>query len=234
MTTRPSLPWKYALIPTLVILFFAIYPQINIWSVQGRNWHGAYVVSYYDEPAYSAYVNSLIEGRSRRNDPFLGKDDLPYESLYSIQVVPAYLIAVPARMLGISAGTAFIILNFLIAILASLAVFAFIRGVTDDDLVSSVGTLAVLCLGGVIAFEGQLRTLIMGNCIWDFFPFLRRYQPAIAFPIFFLFCLFHWRSLTATTSRRGLIYAAFRALLWQSLYSHISFFGPQRLRWRAA
>src|SRR4051794_36627775 len=100
MTTERSSIWKFVLAPTLIVLFLAVYPQLNIWSVQGTGWHGAYVVSNYDEVAYSAYVNSLIDGKPRRNDPFIGKTDLPYESLYSIQVVPAYSIAVPARLIG--------------------------------------------------------------------------------------------------------------------------------------
>ena len=44
---------KYLLIPLAIVLFLAIYPQINIWSVKGGDWHGAYVVSNYDEVAYS-------------------------------------------------------------------------------------------------------------------------------------------------------------------------------------
>src|SRR5215204_2576276 len=96
--------WKYTLAPTVIVLFLALYPQINIWLAKGSAWDGAYVVSNYDEVAYSAYVNSLIEGRPRKNDPFVGADNIPGETLYSIQAFPAYAVAVPARVLGISAS----------------------------------------------------------------------------------------------------------------------------------
>ena len=199
MAAKNGSIWKYVLIPTLAVLFLAIYPQVNIWSVQGSNWHGAYVVTNYDETAYSAYINSLIEGRARRNDPFMGRADLPYESLYSIQVVPAYSIALPARALGLSASTAFIFLNFLIPIFASLAIFALLFAVTRDPLLSSVGVLTVLCLGTAIAFQGELSHMITGKALCDFFPFLRRYQPGFAFPLFFVFSL-GGRSLRARAS----------------------------------
>ncbi len=234
MTTHRSSAWKLALIPTLIVLFLAIYPQINIWSVQGGEWQGAYVVSNYDEVAYSAYVNSLIAGKSRRNDPFIGKDDLPYESLYSIQVIPAYSIAIPARLLGFSASTAFIILNFLIPIFASLAIFAFIRDVTNDDLLSSVGVLAVLCLGAAIAFQGELQHMILGNYLCDFFPFLRRYQPGFAFPIFFVFCLFIWRSFTAEKNKSGLVYAILSGLTIVVLVFSYFFLWTAAIAWLAS
>ena len=234
MPTKSLSVWKFALFPTLIVLFLAIYPQINIWSVQGGDWHGAYVVSNYDEVAYSAYVNSLIEGKSRRNDPFIGKDDLPYESLYSIQVIPAYSVAIPARIFGFSASTAFILLNFLIPLFASLAIFVFIRDITKESLVSSVGVLVVLCLGTAIAFEGELQHMIVGNYLCDFFPFLRRYQPGFAFPIFFIYCLFIWRSITAETNKRGLLYAFFAGLLFVVLVFSYFFLWTAALAWCAS
>jgi hypothetical protein len=90
-----------------------------------------------DEPLYSAYINALIDGRPRKNDPFGGKDSssqspLP-ESTFSIQFVPAYLIALPARILGVSASTAFIVLVAAAAFLASLSVFWLLIYVTGDE-----------------------------------------------------------------------------------------------------
>ncbi len=224
---------KFALIPAVIVLFLAIYPQINIWSVKGGDWHGAYVVSNYDEVAYSAYVNSLIEGKSRRNDPFIGQDDLPYESLYSIQVIPAYSIAIPARFFGFSASTAFILLNFLIPIFACLAIFLLIRDVTKDDLLASVGVLTVLCLGAAIAFQGELQHMILGNYLCDFFPFLRRYQPGFAFPLFFLFCLFLWRAFTAEKNKMAMIYTIISGLTLVVLVFSYFFLWTAALAWFA-
>lgn len=202
--------WKFWLIPTLIVLILAIYPQINLWLAKGSAWRGAYAVSNYDEPAYSAYVNSLINGRPRKNDPFVGADDSPEysqsESLYSIQFIPPYAIALPARMFGWSASTAFIILNFLIAIFSALAIFALLREITKDDLLSAVGVLTVLCLGTAIAFQGTLQRFVTGVNLTEFFPFLRRYQPGFAFPVFFIFCLMVWRMLAAETNRKAILY----------------------------
>ena len=207
-TGKTSPTWKYALVPTVIVLFLATYPQINIWLVKGSSWNGAYVVSNYDEVAYSAYVNALIEGRPRKNDPFLGRNDIETESLYSLQVVPAYAIALPARLLGLSASSAFVILNFLIAIFSSLAIFFLLREITGEDFFSAVGVLVVLCLGAAIAFEGELQHMILQNYLCDFFPFLRRYQPGFAFPVFFIFCTFIWRMFNSSDRRRAIIWAS--------------------------
>ena len=231
MTSRKPSAWKFALVPTLVVLFLAIYPQINIWLIKGSSWHGSYVVSNYDEVAYSAYVNALTEGRPRKNDPFVGKDDLAQETLYSIQVVPAYSIAMPARIFGFSASTAFIILNFLIAIFSSLAVFFLFLEITHDDLLSAVGSLATLCLGTAVAFQGELQHMIQGNYLCDFFPFLRRYQPGFAFPLFFVFCVFVWRTLNASEFRRAFVYAAASGIAFVILVFSYFYLWTAALAW---
>src|SRR5260370_41957667 len=112
--------WKWMAFPTLAVTLLAIYPQVNLWLARGRQWQCFYVLTQGDEVAYSAYINALIDGRPRRNDPFNGRDDLPgrptYESLFSIQFIPAYAIALPARALGLSSATVFIWLIILGAI----------------------------------------------------------------------------------------------------------------------
>lgn len=208
MPATSHINWKYAAVPTLIVLFLAILPQLNVWFVKGSGWQGAYVASNYDEVAYSAYANSIIEGRPRKNDPFVGRDNIEGETLYSIQFVPAYATAWSAKLLGLSASSAFILLNFLIAIFSSLAIFFLIRAVTGDDLFAGVGVLVVLLFGTAVAFQGELQHMISGNYLCDFFPFLRRYQPGFAFPMFFVFCLFGYRGLAAEEKRSGLINAA--------------------------
>lgn len=100
--------WKYAFIAAFAVLILGLYPQISLWVTQGAKWNGSYFVSNYDEVAYSAYVNALINGEPRKNDPFLGvRDtvDTPQpETLYSIQFIPAARDCVAgknARHLGI-------------------------------------------------------------------------------------------------------------------------------------
>ncbi len=221
MSNKKISVWKYAAVPALIVLILAIFPQLNVWLVKGISSHGAYVVSNYDEVAYSAYVNSLIEGRPRKNDPFIGQDNIPYETLYSIQFVPAYSIALPAKLIGLSASNAFALLNFLIAIFSSLAIFVFLREITKDALLSAVGVLTVLCFGTAAAFQGELQHMILGNYLCDFFPFLRRYQPGFAFPLFFIFCLAIWKMFTAENTRKVILYTCLSgALLVMLVFSY--------------
>ena len=189
------------------IVLLALLPQILLWTGE---WHGSYFVSNYDEPAYSAYVNSLMQGRPRKNDPFLGRSDGPEtpqpETLYSIQFIPAYFTALPARTLGLSVSTAFILLAIFIAAASTLALYKLLLEATNDTVVSAVGPIVILCLGTAVAFQGELRYLIEGRVLTDFLPFLRRYQPGAAFPLFFVFCLFVWKAVrsAAVTVRRYL------------------------------
>lgn len=224
---------KHALIPTLVLVVLSLYPQINIWISRGSDWSGAYTVTNYDEPAYSAYANSLIAGKDRRNDPFIGQDNVAYESLYSIQMVPAYAVAIPARYLGLSASSVFIALNFLIPIFASLAVFVLIRDITKDDLISSAGVLVVLCLGTLVVFQGAISRMVFDAALVDFFPYLRRYQPGVAFPLFFVFCFFVWRAFTSDETIRGVKYAVFAGVCIVALVFSYFFLWTAALAWLA-
>src|SRR6267143_4690939 len=128
--------WRLCALTCLAMVVLSLIPQVHLWLVRGRDWNGAYVGPYGDELLYAAYTNALIEGRTRRNDPFGGRDNsasapLP-ESIFSIQFVPAYAIALPARALGVSVSTAFIVLIAVTALLASLSVFGLLNDVTSD------------------------------------------------------------------------------------------------------
>src|SRR5881397_2757330 len=124
MSASPSYVarWKWCALVSLAMVLLSLIPQIHLWVVRGRDWNGAYVSVQGDEPLYSAYLNALIEGRTRKNDPFGGKDNSPAtplpESIVSIQFLPAYAIALPARIFGISASKAFIALIAAAALLA--------------------------------------------------------------------------------------------------------------------
>lgn len=191
-------------------MFLSLLPQVHLWVVRGKDWNGTYVSPQGDEPLYSAYINALIDGRARKNDPFLGKDNaagapLP-ESTFSIQVVPAYAIAYGARVLGLSAATAFIFLNPVSAVLSSLAVFWLITSVLGDYRVGAAGTLFVLCLGGFWGSYGVFGTLL--DVAVPALPFLRRYQPSASFPLFFVINFLVWRGITTDSTRRLLISAS--------------------------
>jgi hypothetical protein len=230
---RQSSAWKYAALPALIVLFLGLYPQINIWLVKGSSWNGAFVVSNYDEVAYSAYVNALLDGRPRKTDPFLGRDDVETESLYSIQIIPAYTIAMIAKALGLSASGAFILLNVLLPVFASIAIFALLHDITKEKLLAGVGVLFVLCFGAAIAFQGELQHWILQNYLCDFFPFLRRYQPGFTFPIFFVFCLLVWRMLTAREQAKGIIFAFASGSVFAILVFSYFFLWTAALAWCA-
>lgn len=198
----------------MAMLFLSLLPQIHLWLVRGRDWNGAYVSSQADEPLYSAYTNALINGRSRKNDPFDGSDStagapLP-ESTFSTQFLPAYAIALPARLFGISASMSFILLVAASASLASLSIFWLLYHVTGDYRFSGVGTLTVLCFGCVVGRHGIFGTFL--DIYPAAFPFLRRYQPAAAFPLFFVFQLLVWRALTTERKRDALVPAVIAGL----------------------
>ncbi len=201
------------------MVLLSLIPQIHLWIVRGRDSNGAYVSPHVDEPLYSAYINALIDGRARRNDPFGGRDNSPSaplpESGFSIQLVPAYAIAFPARAIGVSAATAFIVLNAAAALFASLSVFWLINCVAGDSRLAAAGTLFVLCLGCIVGRYGVFGTFLdIGIAA---FPFLRRYQPAAAFPLFFVFQLLIWHALTRERKRGARICAILAGLTLATL-----------------
>ena len=224
--------WKYAAIPTLFVAFLAIYPQLNFWLAKGSTWQGAYFVANFDEVAYSAYVNALIDGKPRKYDAYLAAES-PHESLYSIQFIPAYSIALPARLLGISASTAFIILNLLAAAAAAFFIFWLLFNITSDALWSATGAILVCCLGTAVAFEGELRYWLQGQILVDFFPFLRRYQPGFGFPFFFLFCGLVWCSLTVETKRKTIVYSLLSGGIFAALVYCYFFLWTSAAAWLA-
>jgi hypothetical protein len=190
--------WKFAVWGALTIALLSLCPQLLMWGSRSGQWNGSYAELHGDEWVYSAYVQALIDGRPRRNDSYTGRDDRPDnpqpESLFSIQFLPAYMIAIPARLLGISSSTAFIGLGILAPFFACLAIFWLIANVTQDRSLAAAGSVIVLCLGALGAGEGLIHLLISGDN-YSFLPFLRRYEPVVPFPLFFVFCTLVWKAL---------------------------------------
>jgi hypothetical protein len=195
------------------MVLLAFYPQLSFWASKGSDWQGAYFVSNFDEVAYSAYVQALINGKPRKYDPYLAAET-EHESFYSIQFIPAYSIALPAKLAGISSSTAFILLTLVSSALSAIFIFWLLYGVTRDGLISAAGVFIVCCLGAAVAYQGELRAWMDGNILVDFMPFLRRYQPGFAFPFFFAFCGAVWRSLTAESRRSAVVYSSISGLVF--------------------
>ncbi|HEY3041197.1 MAG TPA: hypothetical protein VGJ66_20830 [Pyrinomonadaceae bacterium] len=182
--------WKPGLFVALILAIITSLPQLYLSYKRGTEWNGAYASFDTDEFAYSAYVNALINGRPRRSDPYTGNDRGQFETLFSIQFIPAYSIAIPARMLSISASTAFILLVPLITVGSALILFLLLFEITGKPLLGAFGVLVVLCFG---AFAYSAPWIFFSPRLA--FPFLRRYMPGFSFPFFLAMAVFVWRSL---------------------------------------
>ncbi len=182
--------WKRTVLPIVFLLFATSLPQLYFWSQRGANWHGAYALIDTDEVAYSAYINALIGGRPRKNDPYTGQDG-QYETLFSIQFLPAYAVAIPARLLHLSASTSFILIIPLATLATAIALFSVLS--EFNSRYAPIGILGVLCLAPLVAINPL--NLLSGSG-YGAFPFVRRYIPALAFPLLLIFSLSLWRSLT--------------------------------------
>ncbi|HJR09091.1 MAG TPA: hypothetical protein VJ842_17660 [Pyrinomonadaceae bacterium] len=222
------LRWRLGVLAAIALVLLALVPQAHLWRARGRAWHGAYASFDGDEAAYAAYLAALIEGRPRLNDPYTGIDDsnaTPLsESLFSIQFIPAYALALPARALGVSASTIFIALSPVVAFSSALALFWLLALLLKDERLAACATIIILCLGTFASGQVNLSSLASLRASYAYLPFLRRYVPALPFPFLFLFCAFLWRALRCSTERRAafthatLAGAAFALLVYSYFY----------------
>jgi hypothetical protein len=226
--------WKFAVWGALTITLLSLCPQLLLWGSRGAQWNGSYAEFHGDEWVYSAYVQALIDGRPRRNDPYTGRDDHPDkpqpESLFSIQFLPAYLIAIPARLLGMSSSTAFIVLGVLAPFFACLTIFWLIANVIQDRSLAAAGSVIVLCFGAFAAGEGLIHLLVSGSNYY-FLPFLRRYEPVVPFPLFFVFCTLVWKALN--DRRLAFVWAAAAGLVLDFLIFSYFFLWTTAAAWLA-
>src|SRR6266498_2035038 len=217
---RPSpsyvVRFKWCALPAAAITVLALMPQLLFWFVRGADWQGAYAVLQGDEFLYSAYINALIDGRPRRNDPFAGRDSTPAsplpESTFSIQFIPSFAIAWLARALHFSASSAFIALLAVAGLLASLSIFWLLASIIGDGKVAAVGVMFVVCLGALAGGQGILGLVLKPGVVFLGLPFLRRFQPAAVLPLFFVVCALVWQALDAENKRRAWLYAAVAGL----------------------
>lgn len=199
--------WRFGVLAGCILAIFSLYPQARLISERGREWNGHIAYNDVDETAYAAYLNALIDGRARKNDPYTGLDDdgtnKKPESIFSIQPAAPYVIAIPARLFGISANTSMIIAGAVAAFAAGLAIFWLIMTLGGDAFFSFAASLAVIGFGTLAAGEGAIREILYGEVSYPFLPGFRRYVPAVAFPVFFAFCTFVWRAAAQTPLQKG-------------------------------
>jgi hypothetical protein len=229
----------FSLLAGVAVMLLALYPQLNLWYVRGADWQGSYAHIDSDEIAYSAYLAALMDGRPRRNDPYTGRDDEPgapqHESLFSIQFIPPLAIAVVARALNLSASTVFILLPPIIALLASLAIFWLMLLLTNDERLAATAVLVVLCLGtfGPVYVAWQLLRGMDTTYAYSFLPFLRRFQPAVSFPFFFLFCGLVWRTLQSRQIKATVLSGSSACLVFALLVFSYFYLWTAALGWLA-
>jgi len=95
----------------------------------------------------------------------------------------------------------------LAALATALALFWLLGLLTGDDRIAATGALAVLCLGTLACAQGAIIQLLGRGWAYPYLPFLRRYLPALPFPIFFIFCALIWRSIRNENKRAFYAYA---------------------------
>jgi len=216
------------LLAATIVTLIAIAPQLYFCFLRGSQWNGGYAQTHGDESVYAAYLNALIDGRPRRNNPYTGRDDSPdqpvAESYLSVQPFPPFLIARIARLLHLSTAKAFIGSTALAAFVSAMAIFWLLSLITGDDRVAAVGVLIVLFLSSSnLVAEYLLRVGDSNN----YLPFLRRYLPAVPFPFLFFYCALVCRMTRATRKRVAFLYALgagclFAVLVFSYIY-HWSF-----------
>jgi hypothetical protein len=208
--------WRLGLIAATIVAVVTSIPQLNLMIKQGSSWQGSYALMDFDELVYSGYLNAVINGRPRRNNPHLATQSDQHdsgESFFSIQFLPAFVVALPARALGISASTAFILLTPLMAFVSSLAIFWLLLQITRNESTAALGTLFVLFCGRLVS-----ESPFVSAQYYSSFAFLRRYVPAVPFPLFFLFCGFVWHSFVEKSKAWALSAGLMLALLMYSYF----------------
>ncbi|MGH9930084.1 MAG: hypothetical protein ACREA9_12795 [Pyrinomonadaceae bacterium] len=211
-----------------IVTLVAIAPQLYFCFLRGSQWNGGFAQTHGDESVYAAYLNALIDGRPRRNNPYTGRDDSPgqpvAESYLSVQSFPPVFIARLARPLHLSTAKILMGLTALIAFASALAIFWLLSLLTRDDRLAAAGVLLVLFLSSASLVAEYLLRVGDSN---NYLPFLRRYLPAAPFPFLFLYCGMIYRMLTAEGKRTAVLYAlgsgwAFAVLVYSYVY-HWSF-----------
>jgi hypothetical protein len=193
----------WALLAGIIVSAYSLAPQIQLRGIRGDAWNGVYAYHDHDEMAYAAYIQSLIDGKTRRNSPYTGREYVTEnpldESLFSIQFLAFYPIAVPARILGLSSSAVMIWFSAIIGFLAAWALFWLLYLLFENPFLSFVGTIFVFSTGVLIAGQGSFVSRFSPDSIYYFiaFPFARRAVPAIGFPALFLFFAFVWKFLSA-------------------------------------
>jgi len=194
--------WRFGVLAAVVVTLVAFAPQLYFSFSRGSHWNGAYAQTHGDESVYASYLNSLIDGRPRRNNPYSGRDDSqehPAEESYlSVQFLPPFLIATTARLIRVSSTNAFMALTIISAFASAMAVFWLLVSILKDSRLAAIGVLVVLLASSANLIVEHLLGLGDSN---NYLPFLRRYLPAAPFPILLIYSGLLVKMLIASSKR---------------------------------
>ena len=129
-------------------------------------------------------------------------------------VSPPLLVAKTARLLGVSTAKSFIALTAISALASALAVFWLLTLILEDDRLAAIGVLVVLLATSSNLVVEYLLGFGDSN---NYLPFLRRYLPAVPFPILFCYCATIWRMFHYQHKRVAFTWALSAGLLFAAL-----------------
>ena len=219
-----NVKWKYGVLVGLISIFFGLYPQLALWQQRGDAWQETFASNDLDEIAYAAYLQALIDGRPRKNDPYSGRDETAEtpqaESIFSIQFLPPMLLSIPARIVGADASQIFIAASAIFIFLTALAMFWLISLITGNEVFAAVGTLLIISIGALVSGLGAIGEFT-GSSAYPYLPFMRRYIPLVAFPFFFSLFASVWLVIKSETKRSKSIFAVLGGLcFWFLVFSY--------------
>jgi hypothetical protein len=203
----------FSFLSGILVVAFALLPQIDLWKTRGDDYHGAYAVIDFDEPFYAAYIQSQKDGKPFKNSPFSGmmdSEETPQKDSYlSIQFLSTYPIAVFSDIFELSISQTMILVTVLCGFLSSFIIFRLFYLFTLDVFSSSVGTLLVLVCGAFAGGQGGIISSILPENVQYANPllFLRRSNPAISFPILFLFFIWVWEFFCSVKTQTKIVFS---------------------------
>lgn len=202
----------------IFMALLSLFPQFYFQIKRGEEYKGATFYYDYDESAYASYLQSLIDGSPRKNNIYENSNQSQIgESFLTIQFVAAYVVAIPARILGLSSDTAFLVVSVVFSFLASLAVFWLLLLLTENPYLSTVGTLFVLLFGTNVSGASIINELLGFGSTFFYLTFLRRYTPAVSFPFIFFLIGFVWLGLKSVKPLERYFYAILVSLCFAIL-----------------
>lgn len=213
--------WIFGIAAGIILAMLAVFPQFNLQQIRGAEFEGAFASCDLDEMAYASYLQALIDGRPRKNDPYTGRDsttsDPQPESLFSIQFAPAYIAAAPARLFGMTAPQLMPMISLFSAFFTALALFWLLLSITRDGFTAMVSTLVVMTGAALVTGIGAINSFYEGGAAYPFFPYMRRHIPSVAFPFLFAFFGCLWKGLNAQRRENRLLWAILSAACFSVL-----------------